>query len=161
MAYKASRQIAAGVSTIHPSQGNALVPVIAEYVFTAPLLVNDVIEMLGVSSQMILVDAAVICDDLDTGAGIVLDVGVLSGSYGKPLNDDNVTQRTCGNEILAGTTIGQTGGVAPMNKATAAFITPTPVPFSLGFKIVAIPAGFIANTRLRLVAYLVPAPTAM
>jgi hypothetical protein len=68
------------------------------YSLTAALTVNDVIQMIPVYAGEMVVELRLICDDLDTGTALVLDVG----------DGDDVDR------YIDGTTIGQTGGTVAM-----------------------------------------------
>lgn len=158
MALLQSRQIRAGVPTTHPSAGNAAVPQMADFVFATNPAINDVIEMLGVSAAMLPIDCLAYFEDIDTGALLSVDCGIISGVFGAALMPDNVTQRTCGNEFFAGSTSGQAGGLQRMNKVNACFQVPTQEVIPIGFKIVAAAAGIVVGSRLRLVVLSMPVP---
>lgn len=75
-------------------------------------------------------DAILVMADLDTGAAMLVDVGIMSGTPG-----DAVSVRTCGAEIFSASTLGQTGGVARPTLASAFKIAATNVDRSIGVKI--------------------------
>jgi hypothetical protein len=66
--------------------------------------ITTVFEMIPVRAGETVYDVVLQADDLDSGAGLVLDVG-----------DGDVTDR-----YIDGSTIGQTGGTHPMSPAAAA-----------------------------------------
>ena len=70
---------------------------------SAAITTNDVIQMVKVPRTVTVTDVAMVSDDIDTGSGIVLDVG-----YG-----DNVDY------FIDGSTIGQAGGFARSSAVTA------------------------------------------
>lgn len=96
MALYQSKQVAARAP--FPALGGAdkVVPIQAEYVVkTGGVLVNDVIEMFGVSPNMRVIDAIV--HNTAAGATTTADFGYLSGSFGVTTG----TARTCGSEFIA------------------------------------------------------------
>lgn len=104
-AYNASK-MAAGVQPRYLATG-AGVRVLSSIVLAA-LALNDTINMLQIEADPIqsgngpaICDVTLGCDDIDTGAAAVLDVGdaTVSGRY------------------ISGSTVGQAGGIARMNVA--------------------------------------------
>jgi len=88
-------------ATVPARSGLGLVSVCAEYALTAALAAGDVIKMVKVPKGARVVDVQLSTTDLDTHGTptIALDVG-----------DDGDTDR-----FIAGSTIGQAGGVARLN----------------------------------------------
>lgn len=82
------------------------VTVTKSYALSAALVVNDVIEMVEVPAGHAVVDARIDSPDLDSNGvpAIVLAAGLV----------DNGTTSDC-NQIIAGSTVGQAGGIAVPN----------------------------------------------
>ena len=146
-AVKQSRQILAGYPTLNARGASEPVYITSDFIVPASgLATGDVIEMCGLAEGLVPFTFRAVIEDLDTGAAIVLDGGVLTGVYG----DTTSTTRTCGNEAFAGSTIGQTGGVQDANKAAIFLLAPNLDVTPLGFKVVTAPAGNIVGARIRL-----------
>lgn len=157
-AVKQSRQILAGYPVLNARDAVAGVNIKADYLVpSGGLALNDVIEMCGLAEGLIINDANVVCEDLDTGAAVVLDCGIVTGVYG----DASTTTRACGNEIFAASTIGQAGGRQAMNKSAAALIPPSLDIVSVGVRIVTAPTGNIVGARIRLNVEAAPAPVSV
>lgn len=118
-----------------------------EYDFVAasfPVL-NDIIEMGELPGYSKVVDMILDTDDIDDAAGLVLDVGIMDGTFG-----DATSVRTCGNEFFDGSTLGQAGGVARMTLQTGFNVDSIPdVGRGIGVKI-ATAAGTPGTGTLRL-----------
>ena len=86
--------------------------VLVHYTVPAGVLVNDITEACAIPHGCYVIDATVFQDGV--GAGCTLDVGILSGKYGKA--DDT---RTMGNEIFAALAVATAGasarGTAPQH----------------------------------------------
>lgn len=111
---------------------------------TAQNITGDIIDMGVLPAYHTISDVILIADDLDSVAGIVLDVGIMSGTPG-----DTLTARTCGAEVFSGATTGQAGGVARPTIASAFKILPTEADRSIGVKIATQSATAVAG-RIRL-----------
>lgn len=83
--------------------------VLVNYTIPAGVLVNDITEACAVPHGCYVTDATVFQDAL--GAGCTLDVGILSGVYGK-LD----AARTMGNEIYAALAVAAAGSSAKPTK---------------------------------------------
>lgn len=117
----------------------------------ADLVANNVIDLGILPAGHTVVDATLIADDMDTGAAMTIDVGLMSGTIG-----DNTSVRTVGQELFAGSTVAQGGTAARASAKTAFTITATGADRSIGAKIAVAPAGAVAG-RLKLVVMLAPA----
>ena len=107
---------------------------------------NQIIEMGPLPAGCVLVDAILDSDDLDTGsAAITLDVGIMNGDAGAPLDADG-NARTCGIEIFSASTVAQAGGVARPTLATAFRIARSEVDRGICVKLHAAPATAQAGT---------------
>ena len=125
-----------------PNPQTAGVDYTMRYVFPVPtsgLAVGDIFEIACIPAGCRPTNIFIDCDDLDSGAGIVFDVGVMSGKW----QDDGA--RTCGNEFFAASTLGQAGGVAFPTKKEAFRVPPAAVARSIGVKINTLPAGAVAG----------------
>ena len=107
---------------------NDLISVVATFVVPSTLANGDIIEMGGLPAGYVPVDLIVAWPDLDTGAGITFDAGLLSGNW------LDAGARTIGSEFFAADTVAQTGGITRMNKAAGAQIAPTTNDRSWGLK---------------------------
>lgn len=84
-------------------------------------------------------------DDLDSNGTplVTLDVGILTGTPG-----DETSDRTCGSEFLAASTVGQGGTEASATLKAMRAITPVDYDRSIGVKVAAAPAT-AAGGRIR------------
>lgn len=129
------------------SSGEAGNVIVNDYFYDLPTAQNvtgDIIDMGVLPAYMTVSDVVLVADDIDSGAGAVLDVGIMSGSPG-----DTNTDRTCGAEIFSGATTGQAGGVARPTLASAFKILATEADRSIGVKIATQSATAVAG-RIRL-----------
>lgn len=144
MALKQSIQVA----NKHPvisACGYEAITVVGDYTVPAGLALNDVIEMAILPAGYVPVGVKIATEDIDTGATLTLDCGILSGTAGLA---DNA--RTCGNEAFAASTIGQTGGVVNETKANILLATPTDADRGVGLKIAAAAAGLVVGAKIRM-----------
>lgn len=133
------------------SSGEAGNVIVNDYFYDLPTAQNvtgDIIDMGVLPAYMTVSDVVLVCDDIDSGAGAVLDVGIMSGSPG-----DTNTDRTCGAEIFSGATTGQAGGVARPTLASAFKILATEADRSIGVKIATQSATAVAG-RIRLCVFM-------
>ena len=131
------------IPVVYPSAAGEVVAQRYDYSALATLALNDVIEMAYLPPNGVLVDAILICDDLDTHASptISLDVGIMSGDWG-----DNDGSRTCGDEIFDGSDLAQAGGVARPTAAEAFRIAKSESARSIGIKVATAAATAAAGT---------------
>lgn len=122
-----------------------------EYNVTGDEVLDDIIELAPLPAYMRVVDMVIDSDDLDDGAALALDVGVMSGKLGESLDEDG-NARTCGAEFFDGDTVGQAGGVSRMALATGYRVAPVDHDRAIGVKIAAAAgtgkAGKVAVTVL-------------
>lgn len=111
------------------------------------LAANDIIELGVLPANHSVTDAVLVSDDLDSGGApaIVLDVGIMSGDVG-----DNVSARTCGNELFSGSNVGQAGGVARATQVSAFTIASANDHRSIGVKVTTAAAAQTAGAKIRL-----------
>lgn len=96
------------------------------------LAANDVLDIGIIPATAQVVDVVIDSDDLDTGtAALAFDVGVLTGAPG------TTSDRTCGNEFFAASTVAQAGGVARMTKKDGFRVARAASDTSIGVKITA------------------------
>ena len=151
MALKQAIQIANNYPTVN-ADGYEPIVIFGDYTTVAGLAVNDVIELAILPSGYVVTGLKLSCDDLDSGAGITLDCGLISGKAGLL---DNA--RTCGNEAFAASTIGQTGGLQTENKVNLLNAAPVTADQGLGLKIAAAAAGLVVGAKIRLTVHARPA----
>lgn len=151
MALRQSVQIVQKLPTMS-ADGYEPVCVTSDFVTVAGIVINDVIEMAILPAGYVPVDLSLAVDDMDTGATLAMDVGVLSGVAGLA---DNA--RTCGNEAIAASTVGQAGGLVRQMKPDFSFVAPTTADRGIGIKIGTAAAGLIVGAKVRLVLWMRPA----
>jgi hypothetical protein len=153
MALFQSKQVKAQKAIPASRDGVALVHITGEFVVPAGLAANDVIELGGLPAGHIPVDLIVNLPDMDTGAGLTLDAGLLSGNFGA-----NDGARTCGNEFFAASTTGQAGGLARAAKSLAG-VVPASGERGWGLKVAAAAAGLATGGTIRATLLCIPAPS--
>lgn len=144
----ATNQIATVVSSC---AGNEVINPFFIDVTAAQLVLNNIFDMGVLPAGHTIASCTLAPDDLDTGAGIALDVGILSGDPG-----DTVSVRTMGSEIFAADVAARTGVISNVTQPSALRIRPTDTDRSIGVKVQAAPAGATAG-RIRLVVRMYPA----
>lgn len=145
MALKQAPQVAANKSAyLTPDDASCLVPVSGTYVVSAtnPAAIGDIIEMVALPEECVVVDTVLAFDAV---ASATLDVGVLSGAYGKA---DNA--RTMGNEFNAAQSIAAAGMARAAKPAHA--VTPGTAVRGLGVKVAG--AALTNGTKVTLTAYI-------
>lgn len=137
MAFRQSTQAATGAvrGAVTASQPTV---VLVDYVIPAGVLVNDITEMGAIPHGCRVTDVSVSSDGL--GASCTVDVGVLSGVYGK-----NDADRTVGNEFHAAAAVATAGMVASMTKNPGAF---APAESATGFGVKFLGAAPTAGKKL-------------
>lgn len=148
-----SVQIAQRLASIS-APGYQLAPVVCDFVVAAGLAATDIIDMGILPAGYVPVAVKLATEDMDSNGvpTITLDVGIMSGL---PYSLD--TARTMGNEALAASTIGQTGGVVVENKAAILMLAPVDVDRSIGIKIVTGAATLTVGAKIRLYVEIRPA----
>lgn len=109
---------------------------------------NDVIEMGAIPAGFRVVDMILHSDDLDTGVGLSLNVGVMTGAW-----QSQDQARTAGNEFFNADTVAQAGGVSRMSLATGFNLAASGDDRSIGITVGAAAAGSQAG-ELRLTVLL-------
>ncbi|RZI78937.1 MAG: hypothetical protein EOP38_26675 [Rubrivivax sp.] len=158
MALRQSKQILAGFPVLSPLNASCGVLLAHEYVVQTGLALNDVIEMGGIPEGCIVASARAVMEDLDSNVTplIALDMGLISGEYGKK---DNT--RTCGTEFLSADVTGRTGGVAVSSRAAGHLLTPNEAVRGFGFKVQAAAATLVVGAKIRTYLQVVSAPVGM
>ena len=145
-----SLQISNALAVIS-ADGFEPIAIVGDFTVPASLVATDVIEMCILPAGYVPLSAKLCADDIDTGAALTMDVGIITGVAGK---FDNA--RTCGNEAIAGTTIGQTGGLVIDNKPEYSMLLPAVVDRGVGVRIATGAAGLVVGSRLRLTIHARP-----
>lgn len=153
MALRQSVQIAQKLPTISAC-GYEPILIVGDYIVAAGLAINDVVEMSILPAGYVPTAVKLATEDLDSNVTptVTLDVGVVSGTPGAL---DNA--RTCGNEAIAASAVGQTGGVAVDNKADFSLLAPSTVDRSIGVKLAAGAATLVVGARIRMTVTARPA----
>lgn len=146
MALRQSVQVAQKLAVIS-ADGYEPIIIFGDYVVTSTLIATDVLEMCVLPGGYVATTVKIMTEDLDANAAptILMDAGFVSGvSFAV----DNT--RTCGAEAIAGSNVGQTGGVAIDNVATITLAAPLPTDRSIGLRIGAAAATLIVGARIRM-----------
>src|SRR5512133_3581378 len=98
---------------------------------TAQMTLGAIIDLGLLQANMTVSDMILVPDDLDTGAAMTLDVGLLSGTPG------DTAVRTCGAEFFSGAVAAQTGVAVRMSLASGFKVGATSADRSIGVKIAA------------------------
>lgn len=153
MALKQAKQIVEKLPTISAS-GYEPIAIVGDYVTVAGLVINDVIEMAILPAGYVPLEAKLVCEDIDGHATptVTLDIGVVSGTAGAA---DNT--RTCGNEAVAASTVGQSGGVVVDSKAAFGLLAVSESDRGIGVKLAAAAATLVVGARIRLTVMARPA----
>ncbi len=118
-----------------PCTGGEVVAIRYEIPLTVAIVeaVDDIVEVGVLPHYCRVVDAILDTEDLDDGVTGAIDVGLMSGSVGEALNDDDTT-RTIGAEIFAAESI-QAAAVIRASLPGAFQIAPVGYDRSIGLKI--------------------------
>lgn len=111
---------------------------------TAQNLTGDIVEIGVLPAYHTVSDVILIADDMDSSTGMVMDVGIMSGTPG-----DTTNTRTSGAEFFSSATTGQSGAIARPTLASAFKVLPTEADRSLGVKITTQATTAVAG-RIRL-----------
>lgn len=141
MALFQSKFAKGGLPIPYPAFAGAVVAQRFHYDIAAAPAANDVFEIACLPAGCRVIEITVDSDDMDSGAGLSWDVGILSGVWGT-----NDSGRTCGNEFYASLTLSQAGGIAPdATKKEAARTVPAANDRGIGLKCAVAAAGFVAG----------------
>lgn len=162
-ALRKGKQPLARVPAISPDgAADAIALVFEHIVVAAQMAVNDVIEM-GVQPAGTILSALpiLVCEDLDSSTGIVLNAGYITGQYLAAL-DDAGAARDCGAEFFSASTLGQAGGVATSTIAACLLGAPSLSDRPVGIKVATAATGTLtAGAKIRLILNVTPAPPNM
>jgi hypothetical protein len=128
--------------SIMPSHAGDVVALVSTVTLTAaldPMLTNDMYVACVLPANMQLLDAAIICDDIDTATALTLTLGGLHKDF---------TDITSGSDIITASTIGRTGGVARADVAAGLLVAPVTTDTWIGVKVAAAPTGLNADAKL-------------
>ncbi len=146
--------IANGYPAVTPSGAHDLVAAQARFTLAAALEVGDIIEMLELPPGCVAVDCILDVADLDTGTpAILLDVGVMAGDVG----DKTLANRTLTANLIAGSNVGQAGGIARMAVAGGTQIAPPDNRRSIGVKVATGPGTGATSGVVALTVFYRPA----
>ncbi len=125
------------IPVAYPCTAGETVSQVWDYSALATLIATDIIELAQIPPNAEPIDFILTCDDLDSDGTptIVFDLGIMSGDWG---NTDGA--RTCGAEILSGSTLAQAGGVERPTLKTAFRLAPSAEARSIGMKITTVAA---------------------
>jgi hypothetical protein len=153
MAFKQAKQIVEKLPTIS-ADGYEPIAIVGDFVTVAGMDADDVIEMAILPGGYVPLGMKLVCEDLDSNGTptVTLDVGVVSGTAGVA---DNA--RTCGNEAVVESTVGQAGGVAVDNKAAFSLLAVSESDRGIGVKLAAAAATLVVGSRIRLTVMARPA----
>lgn len=103
----------AGYVNPAPSPHSAGEVYIAEgkYDASANIVVDDIIKLTKLPARCIVSDCRLELDDLDTGAAMVVELALM---------EEGATDVLASSQMILASTLGQTGGVARMDKLTTA-----------------------------------------
>lgn len=149
--YLASKQVANKYPAISPSGAQDLVAARGDFTLTAALEQDDVIEMVVLPPNCVVVDVILDTADIEsTGTSSTLSVGTMAGT---PL-DSTLANRTVTENIVAGSTVGQAGGIVRASVVGATRIAPVETERSIGVLVKAAPAtGATSGTMSLTVLY--------
>lgn len=134
-------QYAKGViSAPYPAFAGAVVAHRFSHTITAALAAGDIIELAPLFNGVRVIDMILDSDDLDSGAAMLIDIGIMSGNW-----QANDGARTCGAEFFSASNLPQAGGVVRPTLKTAFRTAPIGADRSIGIKINAAAAGFLAG----------------
>lgn len=149
MSFKQSLQALNKVVVPSADQSGDTLSIFADYALNGvALAAGDIIEMLPLPAGYVPVDVIAASPDLDSGGSpaITLDVGLLSGAWGK-----NSASSTIGAEFISASTVGQAGGIARMSNAAGALLAPDVTQDrSVGIKVGTGPATGATTGTIRL-----------
>ena len=131
---------------MEPLEAACPVSLAFEYITSAsePLATGTLIEIGGIPPYCVVTDAFFVMEDLDAGAAASIEIGVLSGNYGKV--DDT---RTVGTQFAtANTTAPRSGGLITAT-AAALLLEPAETERGIGIKFVAGPATQVNGAKIR------------
>lgn len=121
------------------------------HTFTTAPAAGDIVELAVLPQDCKPVEAVFTCDDMDAGAALLFDLGIMTGETGS-LDP----ARACGSEFFSGLTLGQAGGVARPTKASAYRIPLNGRERGIGLKVATAAANFQPGTVTLTISYTAP-----
>jgi len=134
MALSHSKYILGGKRVPASQWAGDMVAVRYEVTLLASMSQDDIIELGILPAYHKVVDAIIDADILDTDSTPTLrtvDIGLMSGEVGAALDPDDSSDRTCGNELFDGESVGG-GGVVRASLKSAFTIDPVGYDRSIG-----------------------------
>lgn len=123
-----------------PSGANDASVTFADFTIAVANVINDIIEMVPLPANCVVVDTILDCPDMDSSSGIVLAVGLMSGTWGAG------GVRTMTSDYIAGSTVGQAGGIQRLNVTGGMQVAAAAVDRSIGIKVTTAASGTAATT---------------
>lgn len=149
-----TRTPAAQGRTPVPYPERAGCPVVVRYSADIPagFAVGDIVELGPLPAYATILDAKLICDDVDSNASptAALDVGLMSGAAGEAS-----ANRSCGNELFAADATCRTGGVVSMTRPGGFRLAPVEADRGVGLRLQQAIATQQAGARVDLVLTIV------
>ena len=146
MTLRQSIQIAQKLPTIS-ADGYEPILIVGDYVTTAALVAGDVLELCVLPGGYVTTNMKIAMEDLDSSGAptTVFDAGFITGTPGVLDNS-----RTCGNQAIGASAVGQTGGIAIDNNALFSLTAPLQTDRSVGMVLSAGSATLIVGARIRM-----------
>lgn len=124
----------------YPSLAGAATAMRFSHALTTAPAANDILELAPLYNGTRVIDMILDADDFDTGTGILIDVGLMSGKW-----QDTEAGRTCGAEFFAASNLLQAGGSARPSLKTAFRSAPAGFDRSIGIRFNTAATGFVAG----------------
>ena len=146
MTLRQSIQIAQKLPTIS-ADGYEPILIVGDYVTAAGLSTTDVIELCVLPGGYVATGLKIAMEDVDSNVTptTVFDAGFISGTPGVLDNS-----RTCGNQAISGSVVGQTGGTAVDTNALFSLSAPLQTDRSVGLVLSTGSATLIVGARIRM-----------
>lgn len=134
----------AGASDLAPGAASDTPAVKATWTTSEAIAVNHVCELFVLPPYCEVVDLIVDSADLDTGAAVMLAVGIMKGNPGDLTFANRTTANLIGAEYVAASNVGQAGGLARMNAAGALRVAASDSPRAIGIQATTAPGTSVA-----------------
>lgn len=151
MALYQSKQVASKLPLTESDAAGDACEYLGEFIVPAGMVINDVIELVGVPAYHVPINVVLLTDQVDSNGSptLTLDWGYISGTYGDPTP---AVARTCGTEFAAAsTTPGRAAGYitpAATNTALGRSVATTAAR-GIGVKFAAAAATLVVGARIR------------
>lgn len=129
-----------------PLGGVSPVTLAFEYITKAsePLTTGNLIEIAGIPANCVVADAFFVFEDIDGATAASVDIGLLSGNYGR-LDDT----RTVGTQFAAANTAAPRSGGLITVTAAALLLEPSSADRGIGIRFVAGPGTQVNGAKIR------------